>query len=63
MTTMPVMPCTTDDWTDDPTMRSIVAYELVDGAHVEVGRAEGGQTTSLAHPYPVNITPSTLVES
>ncbi len=50
-------------WIVDPAVPSIVAYDLVDGAYLEIARAEGDQQVALAHRYPVELTPSTLVES
>ena len=48
-------------WIVDPEQPSIVAYDLVDGVFVEVGRAAGDEELSLDRPYPVTIRPSALV--
>ena len=48
-------------WMIDPKEPSIVAYDLVDGAYVEVGRASGEESITLQLPYPVSITPGELV--
>jgi Uma2 family endonuclease len=50
-------------WIVDPDEPSIVAYDLVDGAYVEVARATGEQTVTLERPYPVTVTPAALVAS
>lgn len=40
---------------------AIVAYRLVDGAYVEVGRAEGEQALVVVEPFPVTVVPARLV--
>lgn len=49
-------------WVVDPDQPSIVAWELVDDAYIEVGTALGEGTISLDRPFPVTITPARLVE-
>lgn len=44
---------------DDP---SVVAWELVDGEYVEVGRARAEETLTLEQPFPVTVTPQRLIE-
>ncbi|WP_203416896.1 Uma2 family endonuclease [Jiangella ureilytica] len=48
-------------WLVDPVEPSILAYELKDGAYVEVGRATGGQSLTLEKPFEVTVTPKSLV--
>lgn len=48
-------------WIVDPDEPSIVAYELKDGAYVEVGRAVGDQSITLENPFEVTVTPKSLV--
>lgn len=48
-------------WIVDPAEPSIVAYELHDGRYVEVAGGSGDDEVSLDHPYPVTVTPSSLV--
>ncbi|SEE85636.1 Uma2 family endonuclease [Jiangella alba] len=48
-------------WIVDPDEPSIVAYDLVDGAYVEVGRASGEERVTLAQPFEVTVTPKALV--
>lgn len=38
-----------------------MAYRLVDGAYVEVGRAEGEQALVVVEPFPVTVVPARLV--
>ena len=48
-------------WVIDPgSTPSIVAWELRDGAYVEVARAEGADTARLRHPFPIQVTPADL---
>ncbi|MBB5789054.1 Uma2 family endonuclease [Jiangella mangrovi] len=48
-------------WIVDPDEPSIVAYDLKDGAYVEVGRAAGDQSVTLRQPFEVTVTPKSLV--
>jgi Uma2 family endonuclease len=48
-------------WIVDPDEPSFVAYELKDGAYVEVGRATGDQSVTLTTPFEVTVTPKSLV--
>lgn len=41
---------------------SIVAHDLVDGDYVEVARGSGDDEVRLAHPYPLTVTPSALLD-
>jgi Uma2 family endonuclease len=47
-------------WVVDPTEPAITAWDLVDGAYVEIGHAVGDKTLDLALPFAVSVTPSTL---
>ncbi|WP_157740882.1 Uma2 family endonuclease [Jiangella sp. DSM 45060] len=48
-------------WIVDPVEPSIVAYDLKDGAYVEVGRATGDESVTLTTPFEITVTPSLLV--
>lgn len=48
-------------WIVDPVEPSTVAYDLKDGAYVEVGRAAGDQGIILEKPFEVTVTPQSLV--
>jgi hypothetical protein len=48
-------------WVVDPGEPSITAWDLRDGAYVEVGRATGDGELTLTLPFPVTVRPSTLV--
>lgn len=50
-------------WIVDPDEPSIVAYDLVDGAYVEVGRAAGDESVTLTQPFEVTVTPKSLVSA
>ncbi len=50
-------------WIVDPDEPSIVAYDLVDGAYVEVGRAAGDQSVTLTQPFEATVTPKALVSA
>ncbi len=50
-------------WVVDPAGPSIEAYDLVDGAYVEVARTAGDQVLDLHNPFPVSISPVSLVEA
>jgi Uma2 family endonuclease len=49
-------------WTVDPDGPSVTAWELRDGAYVEVGQATGDQTLRLERPFRVSIVPSKLLQ-
>jgi Uma2 family endonuclease len=49
-------------WVVDPEEPSIVAWELRDGAYVEVGRASGEQSVTLDLPFPVTVVPVRLLD-
>jgi Uma2 family endonuclease len=49
-------------WVVDPDTPSMVAWELVDGEYVEVGRASGEETLTVERPFRVEITPQRLIE-
>lgn len=48
-------------WVIDPDVPAIVAWRLVDGAYVDVGRAEGDGALVLDEPFVVEITPVSVV--
>jgi Uma2 family endonuclease len=48
-------------WIVDPDGPAVIAYELRDGAYVEAGSVRGDETLRLDRPFPVSITPSTLI--
>jgi len=48
-------------WVVDPVAPSIVGWDLVDGRYVDAGAATGGETVELHRPFPVQVTPSTLI--
>lgn len=48
-------------WVVDPEGPSIIAWEFIDGAYVEVGRATGDTALTLDRPFPVTIVPGSLV--
>ena len=43
---------------DEPSM---IAWSLVDGSFVEVGRAASDEVVTVALPYPISFAPSALV--
>lgn len=49
-------------WVIDPEVPSIIAWDLVDGRYVEVGRAEGDSDLALTKPYPIVVNPARLVD-
>lgn len=49
-------------WVLDPVNPSLVAWELVDGAYVEVAAIAGVETWTAALPFTVTITPADLVD-
>ncbi len=48
-------------WLVDPDEPSIVAYELREGAYVEVGRAAGGEAFDAEQPFRVRVVPAELL--
>ncbi|WP_166346997.1 Uma2 family endonuclease [Phytoactinopolyspora limicola] len=48
-------------WIVDPAEPSLVAYDLHDGQYVEVARGASHDAVTLNRPYPVTVTPSSLV--
>ena len=49
-------------WVVDPTAPSITAWDLGDGAYVEVASVTGGELLTTAHPFPVAVAPRDLVD-
>ena len=49
-------------WVVDPTEPSITAWELRDGAYVEVASVTGGELFSAARPFSVALAPRDLVD-
>jgi Uma2 family endonuclease len=49
-------------WVVDPEAPSIIAWDLVDGHFVEVGRAEGDNELTLTRPYQVVVNPARLTD-
>jgi Uma2 family endonuclease len=47
-------------WVVDPDVPSLTAYDLVDGAYVEVAKGAGDEPVSVRHPFPVTIVPADL---
>ena len=48
-------------WVVDVDESSIIAWQLVDGVYVEVGRAGGSQRIQLSQPFEVAFSPAELV--
>ncbi|HET9899971.1 MAG TPA: Uma2 family endonuclease [Actinomycetes bacterium] len=48
-------------WVVDVDEPSIIAWQLVDGVYVEVGRAAGSQRIQLSQPFEVAFSPAELV--
>lgn len=48
-------------WAVDVDEPSIIAWQLVDGVYVEVGRAAGSQRIQLSQPFEVAFSPAELV--
>lgn len=48
-------------WVVDPTVPSLTAWELVDGAYAQVAHATDDETASIARPFAVAVTPRDLV--
>ncbi|MDR7252277.1 Uma2 family endonuclease [Nocardioides sp. BE266] len=49
-------------WVADPEAPAITAWELHEGAYVEVAALSGGEPFTAAHPFPVSLTPQSLVD-
>ena len=49
-------------WVVDPDVPSLTAWDLVEGAYVEVAAVVGVETFESRLPFPVSVTPSDLVE-
>ncbi|WGX96466.1 Uma2 family endonuclease [Nocardioides sp. L-11A] len=49
-------------WAIDPVKLRLIAWELRDGAYVEVADVTGDETWSAELPFPVTITPADLVD-
>lgn len=49
-------------WVIDPDVPSVRAFELVEGAYVEAGSAQGDEELTLDLPFPVSLTPSQLLD-
>lgn len=52
---------TSSYWVVDPDVPSLTAWELREGRYVEVAAVTGDETFHAEIPYPVDITPSTLI--
>lgn len=48
-------------WLVDPAEPSVVAYDLVEGAYVEVARGVGAEPVALRRPFLVTLTPERLI--
>lgn len=48
-------------WLVDPAGPSVVAYDLVDGAYVEVARGVGAEPVAVHRPFDVTLIPERLV--
>jgi len=48
-------------WVVDPHDLQLTAYELVDGAYVEVATVAADESWTATHPFEVTITPGTLL--
>jgi Uma2 family endonuclease len=49
-------------WIVDPDGPRIEAYDLVDGAYQDAGRAVGNESVTLHHPFSVTLTPALLLD-
>lgn len=47
-------------WVVDPLAPSLVAWNLVDGSYVEIGRVHGDEAWTSELPYPVTVVPAAL---
>ena len=48
-------------WVVDPTEPSLTAWQLQEGAYVEVGHVTGAEILSLQDPFPVDVVPAHLI--
>jgi Uma2 family endonuclease len=48
-------------WVVDPDTPSLIAWELRDGAYVQVAKATGGEAAHLTSPYDVTVVPADLI--
>jgi Uma2 family endonuclease len=49
-------------WIVDPEVPSITAYDLIDGAYVEVGVAAGTEAVTIQRPFTVTVRPADLID-
>ncbi|KQV77889.1 hypothetical protein ASC64_03475 [Nocardioides sp. Root122] len=49
-------------WVVDPEAPAITAWDLRDGAYVEVASVAGGERFAAAHPFPIALAPRDLVD-
>ena len=49
-------------WVVDPDKPSLIAWQLQEGAYVEVAHVTGTQEYDAAQPYPVTVSPAALAE-
>jgi hypothetical protein len=49
-------------WIVDPAGPSVVAFDLIDRAYVEVATAQSTEVFSVAKPYPVSFVPDDLLD-
>lgn len=49
-------------WAVDPTAPSLTAWELRDGAYVEVASVTAAELFTAAHPFPIALAPQSLVD-
>ncbi|MFD1825935.1 MULTISPECIES: Uma2 family endonuclease [Mumia] len=45
----------------EPYERSLICWDLVDGEYVEVARAVGDETVDLTRPFPVSLSPASVL--
>ena len=49
-------------WVIDPSVPSIICWELVANTYLEVARATGDERVTLTKPFPLAISPADLVD-
>lgn len=49
-------------WIVDPEVPSLAAYDLVDGAYLQAGRAAGAEALERDRPFPVTVRPADLLD-